>query len=411
MIASIAAARRGLKVTVLEKMSKPGRKLGISGKGRGNLTNTADYKTFLSHFNNSGRFLKFAFKKFFSDHLLDFFYELGLKCVNERGGRVFTAGGKATDAVRCLHETAIKLGVKFETDFSVKDLQIKDGVCLGVVAESGEKLNAVATLLCTGGLSYPLTGSTGDGLRMASQHGHKIVTPRPSLVPLKSDITIPDSLDRQILKNISAQLRVDGRKAAVEFGEMAFLDGFLAGPVIITLSRTAVAEIIEKKQVEIAVDLKPALDHQQIDRRLLREIEKDPKLTLASLLRKLLPSSMPVFFCERLGISPELSASRLKAEQRKLIRNALKDFVFPITGYAPWSQAIVTAGGIETSEVATATMESKIIQNLYFAGEILNIDADTGGYNLQAAFSTGWLAANSAADKQLAPPSNQQEKK
>lgn len=409
LIASIAASRRGLKTAVLEKMAKPGRKLGISGKGRGNLTNTADYKDFLNHFNNSGRFLKFAFRKFFSQDLIDFFFQLGLQSVTERGGRVFTASGKATDAVRCLHEAAISLGVKFETDFCVKDLQINGSSCSGVVSQSGKKLYSQTTLLCTGGLSYPLTGSTGDGLIMAEKYGHRIITPRPSLVPLKSEETIPEALDRIILKNISAQLRIDGRKIAEERGEMAFMDGFIAGPVIITLSRIAVAEISADKKVEIAVDLKPALDHQQLDRRILREIEKDPKLSIAGLLRKLLPSPMPLFICKRLGIMPELTAAKLRSEQRKQIRNSLKELVFRIIGHAPWSQAIVTAGGIDTSEVFSETMESKLIKNLFFAGEILNIDADTGGYNLQAAFSTGWLAANSVADRLFSLKSGIQE--
>jgi len=397
LMAAVKAADEGLRVCVVESMPKPARKLGIAGKGRGNLTNTALLPEFLKHFNHRGRFLKAAFAAFFNKELIEFLDNEGLKTVEERGGRVFVASGRATDAVRCLHHAIERRGIKLLASNPVRDLLIVEKCCHGAILSDGRKLEATRTLVATGGMSYPLTGSTGDGLRMAKKCGHTIITPLPALVALKPEQPLTDNLQGVVLKNVSAELRINGKKEAAEFGEMAFLDGFLAGPIIITLSRAAVQALHAGHKVEIILDLKPALEHATLDRRLLREIENNRGIDIAGLSAKLLPADLRRYCLEQTGLTASRKADQMSAEQRKTLRLWLKEQHYPISGHAPWEQAIVTAGGIATNEINPNTLESKIIANLHFAGEIIDIDADTGGYNLQAAFSTGWLAGLSAA--------------
>lgn len=396
LMAAIKAADEGLRVTILESMPRPARKLGISGKGRGNLTNTAGFNDFLKHFNNEGRFLKSAFKAFFNTDLINFFNNEGVETVLERGGRVFVASEKATEAVACLHNAIDKRKVRLLTNMAVTDLIIKDGRCLGAVA-GGKEFLADATLLATGGLSYPGTGSTGDGLEFARRCGHEIVTPLPSLVALKTAKKIPEELEGLALHNVSAELRCNGKKIAGEFGDMTIQDGFLAGPIIITLSRKAVPELQKEQTVEIFIDLKPALDHPKLDRRLVREIEQNKSGSLEGIIAKLLPPEMRHYCLQQTCLNGHLKASQISADQRHIIRNWLKEIKFTVVDHAPWEQAIVTAGGVSTRQINPTTLESKIVKSLYFAGEIIDIDADTGGYNLQAAFSTGWLAGMAAA--------------
>ena len=396
LMAAIKAADEGLRVTILEAMPKPARKLGISGKGRGNLTNTAPYEAFLQHFNNQGRFLKSAFKTFFTTDLIRFLATEGLETVEERGGRVFVASGKATDAVNCLHKAIQKRRVRLITGCRAKRILVDDGRCLGVEGEDGQYLSA-ATLIATGGLSYPVTGSTGDGLRLAREIGHEIITPFPSLVPLTPDPPIHRSLKGLLLKNVRAELRCDGKKIADEFGEMAFLDGYLTGPILLTLSRKSVPLLTKNKKIEAVIDLKPALDHQKLDQRLLREFDRHRGEKLETVLKRLLPSALIGFCLNNTDLEAELPVSQIKAAERRTLRNWLKAVSFTIVGHAPWDQAIITAGGVSTKQINSSTMESKLIQNLYFAGEVIDIDADTGGFNLQAAFSTGYLAGLSAA--------------
>lgn len=401
LMAAIKAAEEGASVVVFESMPKPARKLGISGKGRGNITNTAGYSDFLAHFNNHGRFLKTAFKAFFNQDLLDFFAEEGLKTTVERGGRVFTASGKAPEIVSKLVAAARKRNVTIITDTAISDLVIEQKQCKGVKTRTGGTFDADAVIIATGGKSYPLTGSTGDGYKFAQNIGHKVVPPLPSLVALKPERPFPISLNGLQLRNIEARLIIDGKKVQSEFGELAFLDNNLAGPVIITLSRTAVPEIVKKKQVIVSLDLKPALDHEKLDKRLLRDLNKLKNRPCSELIAGLLPTSMIDFCLESCEIDAKLNCSQLEARLRKRLRNWLKELSFEISEPGPWSQAIVTAGGIDTREINPVTMQSKLVSNLFFAGEIIDIDADTGGFNLQAAFSTGWLAGfNAARDQQ-----------
>ena len=396
-MAAIKAADEGLCVCIVESMPRPARKLGISGKGRGNLTNIAKLPDFLKHFNQHGRFLKAAFAAFFNTDLIDFFEQEGLNTVEERGGRVFVASGHATDAVRCLHQAVEKRKIKLITSTPAKKLVIENQHCVGVILSDGRKLLAERTLLATGGLSYPLTGSTGDGIEMARACGHKIVTPLPSLVALKTENPLPESLNGTVLKNVAAELRIDGKKAAGEFGEMAFLDGYLAGPIIISLSRAAVQALHNQQQVEIIIDLKPALEHATLDRRILREIEANRGINLSGLVAKLLPADFRSYCLTQTGLSGGLKADQMNGAQRKTLLKWFKEQHYKIVGHAPWEQAIVTAGGVSTADINPNTLESKLVASLHFAGEIIDIDADTGGYNLQAAFSTGWLAGQAIA--------------
>lgn len=398
LMAAIKASDAGCVVTLFESMPKVARKLGISGKGRGNLTNTASYDSFLLHFNNRGRFLKTAFKKFFNKDLIEFFKKEGLETVEERGGRVFTASGKATEAVNSLHKAALKRGVTIKTDTAVKGLIVKEGFCIGVYTEKAN-FYGNAVILATGGLSYPATGSTGDGLVFAKDLGHSIIKPLPSLCGLKPTIPLPKCLEGVNPRNIAIKLFIDGKKAGEEFGEMLFQDGYLAGPVIITLSRLAVPAIANGSKCQITIDLKPALDHKKLDNRILRDIEEKKDSRFIDIIGGLLPKGLRQFCIKSLKINPSCKADQITAEQRKSLRFWLKELNFEVSGYAPWEQAIVTAGGISTKEIDPTTMESKIVKNLYFAGEIIDIDANTGGFNLQAAFSTGYLAASAIIEK------------
>ena len=395
-MAAIKAADEGVRSLILESMPRPARKLGISGKGRGNLTNTAPYKDFLKHFNNDGRFLKFAFKQFFNNDLIDFFTHEGLETVVERGGRVFSASGKAPEIVGALVRAAEKRGVKILTNTPVTQIS-KQNNLFQVSAGKGQVFSSEFLIIATGGKSYPLTGSTGDGYKFAQAMGHRITPLHPALVALKPIQDLPTDLDQLLLKNVSVSLWNDNRKIANEFGELSFLDGFLAGPTIITLSRIAVPLLSQGAKISVKIDLKPALDHEKLEQRLLRDLQKLNRAPLEKLLPGLLPNPMARFCQQSLAIDPMQKCCDFSADKRRKLRNWLKEANFDIKEAGPWSQAIVTAGGIEANEINQQTMESKLVKNLYFAGEVIDIDADTGGYNLQAAFSTGWLAGNSAA--------------
>ncbi|MGM0599565.1 MAG: NAD(P)/FAD-dependent oxidoreductase [Candidatus Rifleibacteriota bacterium] len=398
LMAAIKAADAGINCIIAESMKKPALKLGLTGKGRGNITNNADYKDFLQHFNNRGRFLKSAFKQFFNADLLNFIHSIGLKTVNERGGRVFTASGKAPEISRRLIKTATQKGVKILTDTRIVKLETKNKYCTKAHTSNNRIIEARAFIIATGGQSYPLTGSTGDGYKLAKDQGHKIQKVYPSLVALKPAKKLPETLEGLTLKNIEASLLVNEKKVQSLIGEMTFLDGYLAGPLIITLSRIAVPAIKEGKEVEVSIDLKPALDHKKLDNRILRDLDDKSIKTLDMLLKRLFPASLSGLCYNACKLNPSDLCSEFRAEKRKALRNWIKDLRFKITEAGPWSQAIVTAGGISTAEIDPLSMKSKIVHNLYFAGEVIDIDADTGGYNLQAAFSTGWLAGKRASE-------------
>lgn len=396
LMAAAAAAAEGAEVVLFEKKKTPARKLRISGKGRCNLSNSAELEEFLAHFGRSGRFLRQAFGRFFTPDLVNFFESRGLAVTVERGGRIFPAAGDAPEVVKVLVDTVKNLGVELRTGVPVSDLIITDGSVRGVVAGK-RSYHADCVILSMGGTSYPLTGSTGDGYRVAARAGHTIVPVRPALVPLKIDERLTGALAGLELKNINCRLYVDGKRKRQEFGECSFISSGISGPVILTMSLVAVDALRAGKSVKLSLDLKPALDDSKLEARLIRDIETRVKEPMASVLRGLLPRPL-VDVCLRVcSIDGRETAANLPAKSRKKLRTWLKDFRIEITGHCGFDEAIVTAGGVKTAEVDPCTMESSVVNDLYITGELLDLQADTGGYNLQAAFSTGWLAGTMAA--------------
>lgn len=396
LMAAGQAALLGADVVVLEKMQRPGRKLCITGKGRCNLTNVAPLPEFLGHFGPTGPFLRQAFHRFFTPELLEFFRELGLAVVTERGGRVFPASGKAPEVLAVFEQWLERCGVPIRTGVTVDHLCIEHGVLTGVSC-GNTTIPCDALILAAGGASYPLTGSTGDGYRLAEEAGHRIVPIRPALVPLITKGNFAALMEGLQLRNILVRLFIDGKKRAEAFGELAFMEFGLSGPVILTLSGRIVDALREGREVVLLLDLKPALDEKKLDARLVRDFELRRLEPIADVLRGLLPKEMVNVALEEIAMPPERLAGTIRSEERKRLRHWLKNFRLQITGHRPLAEAIVTAGGIDTREVDPRTMASRLVQGLYFAGEVLDIQADTGGYNLQAAFSTGWLAGRSAA--------------
>lgn len=396
LMAAGRAAEVGAEVILLEKMRQPGRKICISGKGRCNITNIAEVREFIGHFGKTGNFLRQAFARFFSDDLLRFFQENGLKVVTERGGRVFPASGKAPDVLKVLLKWSEKMGVDLRPSASVDKLLISDGRIEGVLA-GGKEIHGDAVIIATGGASYKKTGSTGDGYGLAEAAGHRVIPIRAALVPLQTAGDIAGKMADLNLRNIKVNMYADGKKRREEFGELVFAKFGVTGPVILTLSGEVVDRLDKGEKVSLSIDLKPALDEKKLDARLLRDFESRRDEPLNSLLRGLLPREMVPVCLELTGFSPERTAIDINAKERRRLLNFLKDLRFEVTKPRPLDEAIVTAGGVDTREIDPKTMESKIIKGLYLTGEVLDIQADTGGYNLQAAFSTGWLAGGAAA--------------
>ncbi|MGC9519946.1 MAG: NAD(P)/FAD-dependent oxidoreductase [Desulfuromonadaceae bacterium] len=396
IMAAGVAAQAGAQVLVLEKMPRTLLKLGISGKGRCNITNTAPVPEFITHFGPNGRFLRQAFHRFFSSELQEMLQKLGVRVVTERGGRVFPASGKALDVVRALRRWADRYGADIRTDAGVDRLLLQDGRIAGVRC-GGTDYPASGVILACGGASYPATGSSGEGYRLAQEAGHHVIAPRPALVPLVASGLDSATLKGLALRNAGVSLYVGGKKQADAFGELTFTPDGVSGPVILTLSLAAVDALREGKRVSLEIDLKPALDDKKLDARLIRDFAKRTHEPLHSILRGLLPRELVKVCLEQTGVNPEQPGHSVTAEQRKKLRHWLKHFNVEISAHRPLEEAIVTAGGVDVREVDPRRMESRIVPGLYFAGEILDLQADTGGYNLQAAFSTGWLAGTSAA--------------
>ncbi len=396
MMAAGQAAGQRARVVLLEKMKRTGLKIGISGKGRCNLTNSADVDTFLGHFGKNGRFLRQAFHQFFAPELIEFFEGLGLLLITERGGRVFPKSGRALDVVRVLRSWLDRQDVRMIKTEPVTELLIREKSIKGVACGK-RQIMADAVILATGGASYPATGSSGDGYGLAAQAGHTIVPIRPALVPLETDAKLVRELNGLHLRNIGVRLRVNGKTVATHFGELKFYEHGLTGPVILTLSLAAVDGLREGNRVEILLDLKPALNEKQLDARLYRDLERRCHENMQSVLRGLLPRDLVPLCLRETGINPDQQAGQLPKKARKRLGHWLKNWPIPITGHRGLDEAIVTAGGVQLSEIDPRTMQSRLCKGLYVAGELLDLAGDTGGYNLQAAFSTGWLAGCSAA--------------
>ena len=396
LMAAGQAAASGASVLVLEKMPRPGRKLCITGKGRCNLTNIASLPEFLAHFGASGPFLRQAFHRFFTEDLLTFFQEQGLAVTVERGGRIFPASGKAVQVLQVFEHWLKRQRVALQTEAAVETLIITGGHLCGVRCQ-GREIGCQALILATGGASYPLTGSTGDGYRLAEQAGHHLVPVRPALVPLVTAQPFPPPVAGLQLRNVAARLFINGKKKGEAFGELTFMEYGLSGPIILTLSGRIVEALQSGAAVDLALDLKPALDEPKLEARLLRDLTQRHDEPMQSVLRGLLPKELVPLALTASGCAAGQLAGDCRAAERKRLRRWLKEWRLPVAGHRPLAEAIITAGGVDTAEVNPRTMESRLVPGLYFAGEILDIQADTGGYNLQAAFSTGWLAGRSAA--------------
>ena len=402
MVAAGSAAEKGARVLLLERMRQPGRKLLITGKGRCNITNNAPIEEFINHIFPDGRFLRHAFGSYFSDDIINLLNLYGVKTVLERGGRIFPASNKSSDVVNGLLRWLKKSGVEIFEGSRVLNLVISEGKLSGVIAEINGKQETIFApniIICTGGKTYPATGSSGDGYRLAELAGHKIIPLRPSLVPLVTEGDIAKKLEGLALKNVRATVMINGQKSKEDFGEMSFGFFGLTGPIILTLSRFIVDEFRKQNKIEVSIDLKPALNEQKLDARLIRDLNENGKRLLENLFRLWLPPKLiPVFF-EILHLDPRKEGHQITAKERNKILLLLKDLRFRVTGVRSFKEAIITAGGVSTAEIDPKTMESKILKNLYFAGEVLDLDADTGGFNLQIAWSTGRLAGINAGSK------------
>ena len=397
LMAAATAARSGKKVLLMEKMEKAGRKIRITGKGRCNLTNARPPEEFSEAIRTNADFFEVAFAEFNNKATIRFFERIGVKLEIERGQRVFPKSGKAWDIANALVDYCLDNEVEIAYNTRVKEILAMDGKVYGVMFENKRgfmrKEEAENIIIATGGVSYPGTGSTGDGYIFADKMGHTIEELRPSLTPLRTSHPQRKFLDGLLLKNINAKLFVDNELVKEEFGEISFSDRGIEGAVALRLSRDAVDALIEEKKVKLVVDMKPALTEEILFERIKREIaEMQPDEFFSELLRKLVPKHFVIPIAHELDIHSKNYIRKVTdAEIHRLIK-VLKGMVFPITDYAPFEYAVVTAGGVKCDEVNKYTMESLKVKGLYFAGEVLDLDANTGGYNMQIAFSTGRLA-------------------
>lgn len=395
LLSAITAAHEGGQVSLFEKMPKVGLKMGITGKGRCNITNAAPIMDFIAKTPGNGRFLYSAYEKFNNEDLLDLLHSWGLATKVERGGRVFPQSDDAQEVRHLFMKKLADEKVDLHLEEPVRKILTEGGRVKGIL--TGKRMyEADAVILTTGGASYPRTGSTGDGYRMARELGHKVTVIRPALIPLVCREEYCRELQGISLKNVTLSVDGGGRRKGEEFGEMLFTHFGISGPIVLSLSDKVSLWLSQGHSVKGSIDLKPALTREVLDKRVLRDLEKYQKRQMAGALQDLMLHRMIDVVLNLAGIPRDLPVSDLKKADRLKLVETLKAMPLTITGTRPIEEAIVTAGGISVKEVNPSTMESKLIQNLYFAGEVLDIHAFTGGYNLQAAFSTGHLAALSA---------------
>lgn len=394
LMAAVIAGREGAKVTLLEKMNYVGKKMGITGKGRCNITNDCDMSDFIKNTPGNGKFLYGAYERFTNEDLLQLLHDAGLETKVERGGRVFPASDSALDVRNTFMKLMKHYGVDVHLEEPVKKLLVDDGVVTGVVTDK-ETYHADAVVIATGGKSYPATGSTGDGYMLAAQVGHKITDIRPSLVPIVTEESWVKDLMGLSLRNVELSVVAKNKVQAKMFGEMMFTHFGITGPIVLSLSHT-VGKLMRKKNIGtigLDINLKPALSPETLDKRLQKDFDLYSKKQLINGMKDLLPSRLIPLIIELAGIDPQKPINQISKEERQQIGYMLQHMPLTVKGLRPVEEAIVTAGGISLKEFNPKTMESKLVKGLYGAGEVLDIDAFTGGYNLQAAFSTGYVAA------------------
>lgn len=426
LMAGITAARQGASVVVLERMKEPGKKMMITGKGRCNITNACPMEEFIPNLPGNGKFLFSALQQYTNDDLLRFFQEQGLETVTERGGRVFPATGKAKDIIAVLRSALQKAGGRLVTGAQATGFTVKPGQVTGIryrtVENDGRRdgqdfrsqtkgkmklgpehtLDAGAVIVCTGGASYPGTGSDGNFVPVLEMLGLSIEPLLPALVPLQPEEGFTEELEGLQLKNVEASVLADGKVVAKEFGELQFIRGGIAGPICLTMSRkVARLQHYNQPELELSIDLKPALSDEKLEARLIRDFQEFSKLRLAEVVRKLLPQPLVEPVLDTAFLDGKRQVSQVSKEERLALIQTVKHFTIPLVGTRPLAEAIVTAGGVALKEIDPKTMKAKRIAGLYFAGEVMDVDGYTGGFNLQAAFSSGYVAGLHAAKQVL----------
>ncbi|MBR6696939.1 MAG: NAD(P)/FAD-dependent oxidoreductase [Lachnospiraceae bacterium] len=390
-MAAITAARNGHNVVLVEKNEKIGKKLYITGKGRCNITNACATEDLFTFITSNPKFLYSAYNEFSNWDTIGFFEELGLRTKIERGERVFPESDKSSDVITALSKELRRLGVDILYNTTVKDVLTKEGAFSAIVTHKGDTLYADSLIVATGGLSYPSTGSTGEGYEFAKKIGHNITSLYPSLVPFNVKEAYARQMQGLSLKNIEISIFNNEKELYREFGEMLFTHFGVSGPVIISAS-SYIAPILRQKTLKLIIDLKPALTFEQLDARILRDFEEFKNKQFKNALDKLLPSKLISVIIERSGILPEKKVNEISKVQRENLVKLIKGFELTLTGLRDYNEAIITKGGIDVKQINPKTMESKLTKNIYFAGEVLDLDALTGGHNLQIAWATGYVA-------------------
>lgn len=391
MMASIFAGRAGDEVYLFEQNEKLGKKLYITGKGRCNFTNAGTMEELFDSLMTNRKFMFSSLYGYNNYDVMDFFEELGLEYKIERGNRVFPVSDHSYDVINALHDAMIKAGVRIYLNTKVEKLHVKDGTVLGLYAD-GQYYEGDRVIVATGGISYPATGSTGDGYRFAKETGHKITELIPSLVPMNTKENYIKEMQGLSLKNVTLSLERDGKVLYSEFGEMMFTHFGVTGPLVLTASAN-IGSIIRKQSVSAYIDLKPALTEEQLDARLLREFEEGNTKQLKNVVGHLYPAKMVSVMIELSGIRPDKKVNEITREERKKLLEVTKRFPFTVTGLRDFKEAIITKGGVDVKNINPKNMESKLVKGLYFIGEVLDVDALTGGFNLQVVWSTAYAAA------------------
>ncbi len=394
MMAALFAARAGASVTLLERNEKLGKKIYITGKGRCNLTNDCSLEEFLRQVPRNPRFLYGALNRFGPQDMMALMEEAGCPVEVQRGQRVFPRSEKASDVIRALARLMEQAGVRVRLHSRIQSLIVREGRAAGVVLENGERLEADAVILALGGQSYPMTGSTGDGYALAREAGHHVLPPEAVLSALETVEDWPRALQGLALKNVRLTLRSGRKTLYTELGEMLFTHFGISGPLVLEMSCHLPAELA---QAQVTLDLKPGLTPEQLDLRLQRDFAAQPRKQLQNVLPGLLPLRLSALFPDLAGVSGERVCGQITRGEREQLGAALKALPITLRARRPLAEAIVTRGGVDVKEIQPATMESKLLPGLYFAGEMIDVDAHTGGFNLQIAFSTGALAGSSAA--------------
>lgn len=400
MMAAVFAAKNGNNVELFEKNEKLGKKLFITGKGRCNITNAADLEDFFPAVTSNPKFLYSAFYSFTNEQVISFFDELGVRTKVERGGRVFPVSDHSSDVIQALKSEMERLGVKINLNAEVKELitekKSAGEIVKGIRLASGKQIIGDTVIVATGGISYPSTGSTGDGYRFARKCGHKVSELSPSLVPMEVKEWYAGELMGLSLRNIEIRITDGKKKLYQEFGEMLFTHYGVTGPVILSAS-SIVGKKLKDKELTLHIDLKPALTEEQLDKRVLREFEANHNRQFKNAVDSLFPAKLRPVIVDLSGIPEDKKVHEITKEERFRFVRLIKDFTMTLTGLRGYNEAIITKGGVSVKEIDPGTMESKLVKGLYFAGEVLDLDAVTGGYNLQIAWSTGYLAGINAS--------------